>query len=85
MELAQKEKAALEKWKKQTDPFKEWIVEAKGRFDNLHHGEGYDVVQEQHEKVRGKKIPYISEQFCTRELFFSWKTFHLKPFSHYCT
>lgn len=51
MELAQKEKATLENWKKQTDPVKEWIVEAKGKFDNLQHGEGYDIVQEQHEKL----------------------------------
>ncbi|XP_028414134.1 dystrophin-like isoform X2 [Dendronephthya gigantea] len=51
MELAQREKATLEAWKKQTDPFKEWIVEAKGRFDNLQHGEGYDVVLEKHEKL----------------------------------
>jgi hypothetical protein len=58
MELAQKEKATLEKWKKRTDPFKEWIVEAKGRFDNLQHGEGYDVVQEQHGKLEVKY--YIS-------------------------
>jgi hypothetical protein len=58
MELAQKEKATLEKWKKKTDPFKEWIVEAKGRFDNLQHGEGYDVIQEQHGKLEVKY--YIS-------------------------
>lgn len=51
MELAQNEKATLEKWKKETDPFKEWIVEAKGRFDNLERGDGYDVVQEQNKKL----------------------------------
>ena len=54
MELAQKEKATLEQWKKQTDPFKEWIVEAKGKFDNLQRGEGYDVIHEQHEKLEVK-------------------------------
>lgn len=52
MELAQKERGILEQWKKQTDPFKEWLVEAKGRYDNiLHSGEGYDVVSEQKEKL----------------------------------
>ena len=59
MELAQKEKAMLEKWKKQTDPFKEWILEAKGRFDNLQHGEGYDIVQEHHEKLEVRKFSSI--------------------------
>ena len=53
MELAQKEKASLEQWKKQTDPFKEWIVEAKGRFDNLPHtDDGYDVVSERKDKLQ---------------------------------
>jgi hypothetical protein len=83
MELAQKEKAALEKWKKQTDPFKEWIVEAKGRFDNLQHGEGYDVVQEQHEKLEVKRFPTSLNNFALVN-FFLLENF-LKPFSHYCT
>lgn len=51
MELAQKEKLTLEEWKKLTDPFKEWLVEAKGKFENLQHEKGYDAALINQEKL----------------------------------
>ncbi|XP_046848609.1 utrophin-like isoform X4 [Xenia sp. Carnegie-2017] len=63
MELAQKEKLTLEEWKKLTDPFKEWLVEAKGRFENLQHEKGYDAAL-----INQEKLTALSQEINDHEL-----------------